>query len=96
MSDKEEKQFNLLKIENGERYLGKAEDIANYLRYCLNETITQYLADGYSWEETAPVLCDIWEYIEMVEAQDHAEIYAISENPMCASGILVKPFEEKA
>ncbi len=94
MSEKELKKFKLIEI-SGERILGKAENIAGYLRYCLNETIIQYLADGYSWEDTSPVLGDIWEYIEMVEALDHAEIYAISENPMCASGILVKKFEEK-
>ena len=94
MSDKEAKQFNLLEIDNGERYLGKSEDMAKYLRYCLNETIIQYMADGYDWEETSPVLGDIWEYITMVE-KTHGELYAISENPMCASGIIVKKFEEK-
>lgn len=94
MLDEDMKKYNLIRLTD-ERIIGKAEDIANYLRYCLNETIIQYMADGYSWEETSPVLGDIWEYIEMVEAQDHAEIYAISENPMCASGIIVKKFEEK-
>lgn len=93
MSEKELKKFKLIEI-SGERILGKAENIAEYLRYCLNETIIQYLVDGYSWEETAPVVGDIWEYITLVDIS-RGELFVIEECAMCASGILVKKFEEK-
>jgi hypothetical protein len=94
MLDEDMKKYNLIRLTD-ERILGKAEDIAKYLRYCLKETFEQYLADGLEWEdETEPVIGDLYEYIKMVESCDKAELYTLSECAMSPSNIIISVFRE--
>ena len=95
MSDEDKKKFSLIELAD-ERILGKSDDIAKYLRYCLQETLEQNLQEGYDWKtEVEPVIGELYDYIKMTELKHGEALFTISENPMCASNIYVQEFIEE-